>query len=57
MKKFKVTASYTTYCTAEIEAEDEDQAFELARCMDGGSFTPDRYNSDWYITDVREIEQ
>ena len=26
MKKFKVTAVYTSYCTTEIEAEDEEFA-------------------------------
>ena len=27
MKKFKVIAAYTTYCEAEIEAEDKQQAY------------------------------
>jgi hypothetical protein len=56
MKTFKATACFTEYCTVEFEAEDEDQAYEIAREMDGGSFTnTDR--GDWRIIDVEEIEQ
>jgi hypothetical protein len=56
MKTFKATACFTEYCTVEFEAEDEDQAYEMAREMDGGSFTnTDR--GDWRIVDVEEIEQ
>lgn len=56
MKKFKVTASYITYCTAEVEAEDRDQAYDIARDMDGGDFTPSEENFDWHISQVTEIE-
>ena len=55
MKKFKVTASYITYCTAEVEAEDRDQAYEMARDMDGGDFTQSRDNYDWHISDIQEV--
>jgi hypothetical protein len=57
MKKFKVTASYITYCTAEVVAEDEDQAYEIARDMDGGDFTPSEENFDWHISQVTEIKE
>jgi len=57
MKKFKVTACYYTYCTAEVEAEDEDQAYDIARGMDGGDFTPSKDNFDWHINDVVEIKE
>ena len=57
MKKFKVTASYITYCTAEVIAEDEDQAYEIARDMDGGDFTASRENFDWHISQVTEIKE
>jgi hypothetical protein len=57
MKKFKVTASYITYCTAEVIAEDEDQAYEIARDMDGGDFTESRENFDWHISQVTEIKE
>jgi hypothetical protein len=55
MKKFKITACYYTYCTAEVEAETEDQAYEMARDMDGGNFTESRENYDWHINDVEEV--
>jgi len=56
MKTFKATACFTEYCTVEFEAENEDQAYEMARDMDGGSFTNiDR--GDWRIVDVEEIEK
>ena len=56
MTKFKVLASYTSYCMVEIEADDEDQAWEIARCMDGGSFTPaDNGEGSWFIADVQEV--
>jgi hypothetical protein len=57
MKKFKVTACYYTYCTAEVEAEDEDQAYDIARDMDGGDFTPAENNFDWHINNVEEIKE
>jgi hypothetical protein len=57
MKKFKVTACYYTYCTAKVEAEDEDQAYDIARDMDGGDFTPSENNFDWHINNVVEIKE
>jgi len=57
MKKFKVTAVMTTYLTAEIEAENEDQANEIARDMDGGQFEElDPFSGGWRIYDVTEAE-
>lgn len=56
-KKFKVVASYTSYCMVEIEADDEDQAWEIARGMDGGSFTPaDNGEGNWYIENITEVD-
>ena len=55
MKKFKVTACYYTFCTVEVEAENEEQAFEIARDMDGGDFTDSRDCHDWQINDIQEI--
>jgi uncharacterized membrane protein YkoI len=55
MKKYKVTASYITYCTAEVEAENSDQAYEIARDMDGGDFTQSKDNYDWHISDIQEV--
>ena len=56
MKTYKVTASYITYCTAEIEAESLEQAIELARDLDGGYFEAQIDGDDWNIEDVEEIE-
>lgn len=58
MKKFIVTASYITYCTAEIEAKDRDEAYAIAKSMDGGDFDPEQFGGDdWEIEDVREVTQ
>ena len=57
MKKFKVTACYYTWCTAEIEAENVDQAYEIARDMDGGDFEDSGNQTDWHINDITEIEE
>ncbi len=56
MPKFIVRASYITYLTAEIEAENEDEAHEIAQNMDGASF--DRTDlDDWNIDAVEEITE
>ena len=55
MKKFRVVASYVTYCTAEVEAEDEDQAYKIATHMDGGEFSY-QATDDWDINQVEEID-
>jgi hypothetical protein len=39
-----------------VEAESEEQAFELARDMDGGDFTDSRDCHDWHINDIEELE-
>jgi hypothetical protein len=59
MKTYKVKATYTVYCQTEIEAEDEDQAYEIAREMDGGLFerAGDDDLADWRIYDISEVEE
>jgi hypothetical protein len=55
MPKFKIMASYLKYCELEIEAENIDEAKEIAYNADGGDFTPcDKYG-DWNIDSVKEI--
>jgi hypothetical protein len=56
MKKFKVIASYVTYCEAEIDAVNEVQAYEIAQQMDGADFYHKGID-DWDISTVEEIEQ
>ena len=55
MKTYRVLASYTSYCEATIEAENEDEAHEIFTQMDGGSFDSKGYG-DWNIDEVVEIE-
>jgi hypothetical protein len=59
MKKYEVQASYVTYCHAVIEAESEEEAYQIAKNMDGGSFDVDRQQGlgDWDIYSVDEIEE
>ena len=57
MKRYKVTACYTVYCYATVEAENEDDAYALAQQMDGGDFEmeEDYGLGDWHIDSVKEI--
>jgi len=57
MKRYKVTACYTVYCYATVEAENEDDAYVLAQQMDGGDFEmeEDYGLGDWHIDSVKEI--
>jgi hypothetical protein len=61
MKKFRVIASYLTFCELEVEAENEDQAWEMAKDADGGDFEPlkGRFSelSGWHINDVSEVTE
>jgi len=57
MKTYKVLASYRTFVYALVKAEDEDQAYDIARDMDGGDFERAKGDdlSDWSIDDVEEV--
>ena len=52
-KTFKVQASYTTFLDATIEAENIDEAREIAYNMDGGDFK-DTGLGDWNIDNIFE---
>jgi hypothetical protein len=56
MKKFKIHASYTTYLSATIEAENRDEAREIAYNMDGSDFK-DTGMGDWNIDEIFEDEE
>ncbi len=56
MPKFKVTAAYYTYCTAVVEADDVQQAYKIAKEMDGADFKESNELSDWTIHEVTEID-
>jgi hypothetical protein len=57
MKKYKVTASYVTTCQVVIEAENEEQAFWIAKNLDGGDFDSRLDNDDWHIESVMEVKE
>ena len=54
MKKFQVTAKFTTFCTVEVLAENQDEAYLIAKNMDGGSFEPWAHG-DWEISNVQQV--
>ena len=56
MKKYKVTASYVTFCEVEIEAESESEAFLIAKELDGGAFNATVDGDDWQIDKIVEIK-
>jgi len=56
MKTYKVQAMYTTYVYQFIEAESDEQAWEIAHDLDGGSFKDSGYG-DWDIYSVEEEKQ
>ena len=49
--KYKVTASFITNCTAEVTADNPDEAYQIAKDMDGGEFTQTRQD-DWKIQEI-----
>ena len=56
MKKYRIHASYTVYCSLEVDAENADEAREMAQEADGGDFDSDEHG-DWNIDDVIELEE
>jgi hypothetical protein len=57
MKTYKVIASLTTYFFEHVEANSEDEAYAIARDMDGGAFIPvdQGVGGDWSIDSVYEV--
>jgi hypothetical protein len=56
MKTYRILASYTVYCSLEVDAENADEAREMAQEADGGDFDSDEHG-DWNIDDVIELEE
>lgn len=55
--KYRVYAKMTTRLYVDIIAEDKDDAYQMAREMDGGEFTDCGIeDSDWSIDNVEERE-
>lgn len=57
MAKFRIYASYRVNLILDIEAENLDDAWDMARDADGADFKrlPDS-DSDWEINDVTDME-
>jgi hypothetical protein len=56
MKTFKVIASSITYYKIEIEAENEDEAYKIAKYDADGSDFREIGLGDWEIYDIQEIQ-
>jgi hypothetical protein len=56
MKTYKVLAQYVTYVYEFIEAENEEDAWEKAHALDGGTFKDSGYGV-WDIYSVEEEKQ
>jgi len=54
MKTYKVVAACTSYVYCLVKAEDEQQAWDKAREIDGGDFDDAGYGS-WIIDSVDEV--
>lgn len=57
MKTYKVTATYITTCEVKIQAENEQQAYAIAKDLDGGAFETTIDGDDWQIDNVVEIKE
>ena len=55
MAHFRILASYTVYCSMNVEADNIDEARELAHDADGEDFDSDEHG-DWNIDDVITLE-
>lgn len=56
MKKFKVIAQSISFPYVIIEANTEEEAFNMASEVDGGDFIDDNKESYWEILEVKEIK-
>jgi hypothetical protein len=56
MTTYKVLAQYTTYVYTHIEAENYEQAQELANNLDGSDFK-ETGQGDWDIYSVEKIKE
>jgi hypothetical protein len=54
-KKFKVTAAVTTYCHLIVEADNEEQARDIAEATDGGDYFTDDTAGSFTIVETKLI--
>ena len=57
MKRYKVVAVMTTRLVAYVEADNIEDACDIADGLDGGVFEEIPYSGDWFIDDVMEEEK
>lgn len=56
MKTYRVWAKTIGYCYLDVEAEDEEEAWNIADNTDGGEFTPTA-DGEFEIMDSEYIEE
>jgi hypothetical protein len=56
MKKYEVITSSISYYSLIIEAENDDEAWDMARDADGADFEPHDGEGDWEIYSVQEVQ-
>jgi hypothetical protein len=56
MNTYKILASYTVYCHLIVEADNINEARQMAYDADGGDFSSSE-NGDWNIDDVITLEK
>jgi hypothetical protein len=57
MKTYKVIASSITYYKVEIEAENENEAYKIAKYHADGSDFKEVGLGDWEIHDIQEVQE
>ena len=56
MKSFLIECAEINYFTIEVDAQNEDEARELARADINSFEVIDEYVSEWDINDIRELD-
>ncbi len=57
MKSFLIECAEINYFTIEVDAQNEDEARELARENINSFEVIDEYVSEWDINDIRELDE
>ena len=57
MKSFRITCAEVNYFVIEVDAENEDEARELAHADINSFEVLDEYTSEWDINDMEEVTQ
>jgi hypothetical protein len=57
MKRYKAYATLSYDLECEFEVEDDEDAWDFARDIDGGDFTEIKNTGDWKVYEVEEIKE